>query len=60
MRIEQRILGSTFNQCEYYPQRNTSCCNRLVVTRLVSMERGPLWLCAPHVKRQDERDKNLR
>lgn len=46
--------------CEYYPNREQSCCLRPIVARVMTLERGLLWLCDPHLKAQDERDKELR
>lgn len=47
-------------ECEYYPNRKKSSCLRPVRARLMTLTRGALWLCAPHLKSQDEDDREVR
>lgn len=48
------------HKCEFYPSASSSCLLQ-PTARLISLERGPLWLCvAMHLRKQDMRDGELR
>lgn len=46
--------------CQFFASKSSSC-RRKPIARLISLERGPLWLCVEvHFAMQDRRDQEMR